>query len=124
MLQSPSVKARALALKAIGAFFGFAALFHLAVVLWPRIGEGGSPIRHGVFVLVDSSVTIGFFKRPRFFFWLFCALGLQQIFSHGSAFLIAYTAEHRLDWQSLLVLVIIPIAGWLLWLEYRTSANQ
>ena len=124
MLPSSSSNKRALALNVIGAFFGFAALFHWVQIVWPRVGDGSSVMRHGLFVLVDASVGFGFFRRPKFFLWLFCALGLQQIYSHGRSFLVACTGEHRLDWQSLLVLVTIPIAGWLLWLEHRSFGDR
>jgi hypothetical protein len=115
---------RAVALKAIGGCFGLAAIYHLAVVLVPALGDHGSPIRHSLFVGIDLAVALGFYRRPRFFFWVFCLLGLQQLHSHGRALILTFAREQRVDWQSLLVLTITPIAGWLLWQEYRQPGTN
>jgi hypothetical protein len=124
MLNSPSHKVRAIALNAAGACFVLAAMFHLAVVMRPQIDAGSSLARHGWFVVINVCVAIGLFLRPRFFFWLFSLLVLQQLHGHGRALFFAWAAEHRLDWQSLLVLVVVPTAWWLLWLEYRQSRQR
>ena len=112
-------KTRKIALGCVGVFFGVAAIYHLAVVLWPSLDHGSSPLRHGVFIAINLAVAVGLFVRPRFFFWLFTALALQQLHSHGSAFAREWSVAHRLDWQSVLVLVIIPLAWLLLLAEYR-----
>ena len=110
---------RTAALGTIGVFFGVAGLYHLSAILLPSLGDHGSVLRHSVFVAIDGAVAVGLFFRPRFFFWFFTALGLQQLHSHGSAFVHEWSIAHRLDWPSLLVLAIIPITWSLLWFEYR-----
>jgi len=124
MAHSPSRKFRALALNTVGAFFGLTAIYHLATVLWPRLDDHGPVWRHWLFVFIDINVAFGLFRRPRFFFWLFGLLGLQQLHSHGSAFVHELARSHRVDWQSLLVLAIFPFAAWLLWLERSQPSNR
>jgi len=116
-------KARSLALRMLGAFFALAAFYHASVIFWPSWGDHGSPLRHGVFVAIDGGVAVGLFRRPPFFFWLFTALGLQQLHSHGSAFVHELWIAHRIDGQSLLVLLIIPVTWWLLLADVRQKRS-
>jgi len=117
-------KTRKTALGCVGVLFGVAAIYHLAVILLPSIDQGSSPERHAVFIAINVAVAVGLFVRPRFFFWLFTALGLQQLHSHGSTLVREWFVAHRLDWQSVLVLVIIPLTWWLLLAEYRVSRRD
>jgi hypothetical protein len=121
MAQPPSTKVRAVALNTIGAFFGLAAVYHLAAIMWRRLDDQSSAARHCLFVFIDINVAFGLYRRPRFFFWLFSLLGLQQLYSHGGAFIHELVRSHTVDWQSLLVLAIFPCAAWLLWLERRQA---
>jgi hypothetical protein len=114
----PRSRIRALALTAVGVFFGLAALYHLAIVVRPSLGVG-SALRHGVFVVVDALVALGLIARPPLFFWVFTALALQQIQSHGGALFHEWAVMHRFDWQSMLVLLVVPVTWALLLAEYR-----
>jgi len=119
----PRSRIRALALNTVGLFFGLAALYHLAVVVRPSLGDG-SALRHGVFVAVDALVALGLFARPPLFFWFFTALSLQQLQSHGGALLHEWAVTHRIDWQSVLVLLVVPLTWTLLLHEYRHRAGR
>lgn len=121
---SRSSNARAVALKAMGICFLLAALYHLALLLQANSRDQDSPIRHAVFIGLNVAVAIGFYRRPRFFFWAFVPLGLQQLHGHGRALVTAFAREHRMDWRSVVVLAIVLLAGWLLWLEYRHPVER
>jgi len=114
-------KTRAIALGALGALFGLAAIYHLAALLWPKLDAQSSPGRHGLFVAIDMLVAIGLYRRPSFFFWVFCLLGIQQWLSHGGALLRQFATAHTLDWQSLIVLLVVSFTAWLLWTERRQT---
>ncbi len=116
--------ARKLVLSALSALFGVAALYHLATLVLQSFADGGSRVRHGVFIAINLLVAVGLFTRKLWFFWFFTALGLQQLQSHGSALLHAWADEHRIDWQSVLVLVAIPATWALLYFERRNRTAR
>ena len=101
-----------------------AATYHLLVVLFPALGDRGTPMRHGLFVVIDFTVGLGVWKRPRLFFWILSALGVQQLYSHGRALVSACTQEQRFDWISVLVLLVIPLALWILWQDYHRGCSE
>ncbi len=68
-----------------------------------------SPGRHGVFVGINLALALGFWCRPPWFVWVFGLLALQQVYSHGGR-AITWAASGRVDWVSLLVLVVLPVA--------------
>lgn len=114
-----SPKTRAIAPRAIGVCFLLAALYHVAALLRPDLVERGSPARHGLFVVINVIFAAALFRRPRVLFWFFLPLGLQQLHSHGRTLVHDLVHLHRLDWTSLLVLLVAPYAAWLLWLDWR-----
>ena len=114
----------ALVLNALGIVFGVVTLYHLAVIVRPSFSDGGSRLRHGVFVAVDALVALGLFARPPLFFWFFTALSLQQLQSHGGALFHGWAVMHRIDWQSVLVLLVVPLTWTLLLSEYRHRAGR
>jgi hypothetical protein len=92
----------------LAALFGAGALFHLLCLVAPSIGNAASPGRHAVFVLVNGLFATIFFIRFRWTIVPVLALAAQQIHGHGTDLLRAH-AEGRIDVQSLVVLLFLPI---------------
>jgi len=94
------------------------AVFHLVRVLAPLPGDGSPPWRHGLFVVVDAALGIGFWKRPRWFPLVFAGVVAQQLGSHGMA---AHRAFQRgqVDVVSLVVVALLPALLLLLIREHR-----
>jgi len=99
---------------AIALAFAAASLFHGAALLSPSLAEPSPAWRHALFVAINLAVAAGFLIRPRWFAFVFLALTLQQLYSHGSQALWLLTRDNRLDWASLLVLAAMPPVAWLL----------
>ncbi|MEP7124398.1 MAG: hypothetical protein ABJE95_25950 [Byssovorax sp.] len=92
----------------LAALFGAGALFHLACLVAPSIGNAASPARHAVFVLVNGLFATAFFARFRWTLVPVLALAAQQAYGHGTDLLRAH-AEGRIDVQSLVVLLFLPV---------------
>jgi hypothetical protein len=88
--------------------FAAGALFHLAAILVPTLGNAASPARHAVFILINGFFAIAFFRRWRFTIVPVLALAAQQLYGHGTDLLRAH-AEGRTDVQSLVVLLFLPV---------------
>jgi hypothetical protein len=86
------------------------ALFHLYSLFAP---DSSPPARHALFVAINLGVAWACWQKPRWFIWLFLPLLLQQLYSHGTDFARAWPS--RIDWQSLVVLVGMPIVAVALW---------
>lgn len=98
-----------------------ASAYHGAALLWSDIDPTSSPLRHALFVLINLAIGAGLWFRPLGFFWVFAALTVQQLHSHGRALLRAVVEEQRFDWASAAVVVGLPVILWLLWQERRHS---
>ena len=92
----------------LAALFGTGALFHLLGIVAPSIGNAASPARHAVFVLVNAVFATAFFLRFRWTIVPVLGLAAQQTYSHGTDLVRAH-AEGRLDVQSLVVLLFLPV---------------
>jgi len=101
----PLWAARALVAAAVAAML--VAMFHVAALVVPTMGEPSPPWRHALFVAVNLAAAWAFVRRPRGLRIGFSLLWLQQCISHGAAFVAAHDAGH-LDVQSLVVLVAFP----------------
>lgn len=102
-----------------------ASAYHLLAIVWPKLDPSSSGARHAVFVGVDAVLGFCIGLRPKGFFWVFAALSVQQLCSHGQALWRALAREHRLDWASLVVIVAMPLITWLLWCDrQRRNAPQ
>jgi hypothetical protein len=102
-------------LNAFAACFGVVSAYHAAASVWRSLDPTSSPLRHALFVFVDLAVGVGLWWRPRGFFWVFAALAVQQLHSHGLALLQAWNRQHRIDWMSVLVLMSILLVCYLLY---------
>jgi len=92
----------------IAALFAVGALFHLAAILAPAIGNASSPGRHAVFICINAAFAAAFGLRWRWTIVPVLALSAQQIQGHGADLLRAHD-EGRTDLQSLLVLLFVPV---------------
>lgn len=102
---------------AIGALL--AAVYHMVGLFYPI---NDAPVwRHALFVAINLLLAICLYKRPAFFLPLFALLMLQQFYSHGTELITAWSAEHRVDWPSVLVLIFLPITLYALWVDYRSK---
>jgi hypothetical protein len=102
---------------------GATSAYHLAAIVWRSVDPSSSPLRHSAFVLIDGALAVALWWRPLGLFWVFAALGLQQLHSHGSALLRAWQHEHRVDWASVLVLVALPLICALLYQSPRPKSR-
>lgn len=91
----------------VALFFFIAAIYH-AVGIFYKVND--VPVwRHALFVAINLFCVYGLLKRPRYFLYFFCVLIIQQYLSHGSQLINLWYMEHRIDWISLAVLVLLPI---------------
>lgn len=93
------------------ASFAVGALFHLYALV-----TNSAPLwRHALFLMVNLGAAWGCWRRPRWFSWLFGSLLLQQLYSHGAD--LAGAWPERVDWQSLVVVLWMPLVAVALWRE-------
>jgi hypothetical protein len=101
-----------------------AGVYHIAAIIWTALDPSSSVTRHAVFVVINSCLAAGLRTRPKGFFWVFAALTAQQFHSHGRAWLRVLDQQHRIDWVSTGVLVVLPLLLWLLWHERRSQTRE
>jgi hypothetical protein len=94
---------------AAAAVHAVVACVHVAAIVQPS-HAGDSIARHAAFVAVNAIVAAGFVRRPRGFAWLFGALTLQQLASHGAAAMRVWRSEGHADVASVAVVVWMPCA--------------
>ena len=69
-----------------------------------------SPLwRNILFIVINLLVAYGLLKRPSYFLYVFVLLMIQQFYSHGSDLVNLWNIQHKIDWMSLLVIVILPV---------------
>jgi hypothetical protein len=86
---------------------GIAALYHTTGIFYT---VNSSPAwRHGLFIVINLICIYGLMKRPRWFIWFFFLLLLQQLYSHGSDIIGHWKLEHRIDWISMVVIILMPL---------------
>jgi len=96
-----------------------AAIYHALAIFTPSLDLTGDPLRHGVFILVGLAGVPLLLARPPWVVLAFSALTVQQIMSHGLRATRWWLEQGRVDWQSLLVLVIMPMTLVVLVLDWR-----
>ena len=88
--------------------FIFTVGFHLYEMI--RFGFTG---RHFLFVLINLCSAWMTYKRPKVLFpTYFFFLTLQQVFSHGGAFVSTWKTSSTIDWSSALIVLFFPILLW------------
>jgi hypothetical protein len=87
-------------------FFFISAAYHLVAVF---VSVNESPVwRNLLFVGINAFTGYFLLKRPRWFIWFFILLMFQQLYSHGSDLINAWNSQHRIDWMSLMVILVMP----------------
>jgi hypothetical protein len=92
------------------AAFAVAALFHLAASIDPALDDSSPRWRHLLFVAINAAAAAGMIRRPRGFPLAFAILCAQQLYSHGTALVLAWTRDHRIDVASVIVVTAMPVA--------------
>ena len=88
-------------------FFVISAGYHLVTVFFK---VNTSPLwRNLLFIVINLLVSYGLLKRPAYFIYLFILLMLQQFYSHGSDMINLWNLQHKVDWMSLLVIIMLPV---------------
>ena len=117
----PAVKFSVTSERTLFAGFGLASLvaaaYHAAVLAGQLPNLGGSSLRHACFVALGLVGLGGFRRRPTWFAYGFVALTLQQLVAHGTRAWSWWSANGSIDWLSLPVLVLMPIASAMLLCE-------
>jgi len=80
--------------------------YHLAALFFPL--NESPPWRNMLFTVINILAAAGLLKRPAWFIFPYILLMIQQLYSHGSDLVGLWNAEHRFDWISMLVLMIMP----------------
>lgn len=94
---------------AISASFVLAALFHAHAAVTHSL-----PVwRHVLFAAINLGVAWGCWRRPRWFIGVFGLLLLQQLYSHSLD--LAGAWPERTDWNSVVVLLGMPLVALALW---------
>lgn len=76
------------------------------------------PIRHLIFLWLSLWGSYLLQDRPVFLVYLFPILLIQQYYGHGTRAYRWWTEEGRIDWVSLLVLLILPVAYYFICLDF------
>jgi len=88
-------------------FFIAFAVYHAIGIFWPI--DTSPWWRHLIFFALSIFGIYGILVRPKYFVYLFGVLLVQQFYSHGSDFIAMWCEQHKIDWISLLVLIVLPI---------------
>ena len=89
------------------------ALFHVAILF-----QSGSTGRHLFFVGSNLFFTVLVVYRPRFFPFVFSALVLQQLSSHGGDIVTLWRERRGIDWVSILICLYLPALAVAAWKDY------
>ena len=99
---------REILFRIFAAVFLAAAGYHAAACLHPAFSLGGSLDRHAAFAVIYAMCALGLLWRPRWFVVVFGALTAETIWSHGKRAWILLETEQRIDWISLLAVLLVP----------------
>lgn len=107
--------------------FVTSAIFHVVAIVAPSVDPSAPTWRHALFAAINLGCAAGFAFRPagkpaRAFVAAFAFLVLQQLVSHGTTLWNEWSLAHRVDVNSVLVIVVMPLALGLL-VHASTAAN-
>lgn len=105
-------------------FFAFAAAYHAVGFVAPELVIPSAHWRHGLFVIINVLGARLILSRPPWLILPFTVITLQQLYSHGTRAVVWWHMEHRVDWISLCVIILLPIALVLIVRELRERAPQ
>jgi hypothetical protein len=104
--------------------FVAAAFYHGIGYFFPKLVVPSPHWRHGVFILVNLIGVWLILWRPPWAILPFAALTVQQLNGHIKRGLHWWTAHQRIDWLSIGVVIILPIALFLLIQEIKEKKQQ
>lgn len=100
----------------------FTTLFHFTGVFY-KVNDAPQ-WRHILFVVINLFSIYGFLKRPRFFVFFFCALLVQQYYSHGSQLINVWLEKKEIHWISLFDLLLLPVVTLALIEDYKSKKTH
>jgi hypothetical protein len=101
----------------ISAALLLAAAYHIGALLVPSLNISSPPWHHALFAALSVFGTIFILRRPPWFVFLFGAVTMQQLCSHGERAWRWWLSQGRVDWISLIVFIWLPCALELLALD-------
>ena len=106
MLFSPKI--RVSFFYVVSVVFLLTAVYHVVGLFYP---VNDSPKwRHLLFIIINLFSVYGFLKRPQYFVWFVIVLLMQQSYSHGTSLVKQWVDKGQIDWISLFVLLLLPVA--------------
>ncbi len=106
--------------------FVFTACVHVAAAIRPEIDPEAPTWRHLLFLGINLACVLGLLYRPPLFVLPFTVLTAQQLWTHGGHAIRLWTDEHRIDFPSIAVVIVMPTALALLsidaWKRLRVRA--
>ena len=106
--------------------FVASAIFHVVAIVVPSVDPSAPTWRHALFIAINLACAAGFAFRPsgRPAPWFVAAFGVlvaQQLFSHGTTLWNEWMGAHRIDVNSVFVLIVMPLALGMLIRALRTT---
>jgi hypothetical protein len=99
-----------------------AALYHLVGIFYPS--QCFSILAAFAFCIGQFILHLRSAQTPQVFSLFFFMLMLQQFYSHGRTLLNQWTTYGKIDWISLLVMILLPVVFFNLIVDSRQIANR
>jgi hypothetical protein len=112
----------------VAAAFGIAALYHLAALAVPAFAAVAyspayPPLRHVVFVLVDSAGAFLFLSRPPWLIWPYLVLTFQVMQGHGVRLWQTWALERQISSIDAITVFVVLMGLLLLFLDRSQRTN-
>lgn len=99
--------------------FSIAFIYHVAAVLRPDSFPPSPAWRHILFIFLNLAGLLLSLKKWKWFWIPFALFTIQQLIAHGGRAYAWWTIYHRIDFVSLLIMVIMPVGASLLLCDFR-----
>lgn len=99
--------------------FGIAAIYHMLAITAPSLNVTGTPWRHALFVVINALSVWLILRRGRWSVLFFSLITVEQLFSHGTQTWNRWHIEHRIDWISIGVVIVLFLTVTLLLLDAK-----
>jgi hypothetical protein len=106
------------------AMIALAGLYHMLGLVMPAISPQTPAWRHALFVGINIATAWLMLRRPPWFWAVFAVLTLQQLYGHGGKIIRVWQSVGRIEWISLLVVILMPIMAVLLYRDWRLSRES
>jgi hypothetical protein len=104
--------------------FAGAAIYHAVAFFYPAVSDERSHWRHAAFCGIDLVCAWCLIKRPKWFVVAFLLLTFEAIWGHGKHAWLLWHMQSRIDWLSLAVLIVVPLAMALLVKDARRQPGS